>query len=96
MRLVVRDRFSGKRYELEIFEENTAKDVIDTLIEGGYIRPTPGEGYEWVLVDSRYIQISPNEKIVSRIYSSGSGEAEVYLVAVVSGGYVYFCLQRKR
>ena len=60
MKLIVRDRFSGKRYELDIFEENTAKDVIDTLIEEGLIRPTPGEGYEWILIDSRFVHIPPN------------------------------------
>jgi len=86
MKLVVRDRLSGKRYELEVFEENTAKDIIDALIEAGLIRPTPGEGYEWILLDSRFVQIHPNEKISSRVYSSSSGEAEVYLVARVAGG----------
>lgn len=86
MKLVVRDRLSGKRYELEVFEENTAKDIIDALIEAGLIRPTPGEGYEWILLDSRFVQIHPNEKISSRAYSSSSGEAEVYLVARVAGG----------
>lgn len=86
MKLVVRDRLSGKRYELEVFEENTAKDVIDALIEAGLIRPTPGEGYEWILLDSRFVQIHPNEKISSSVYSSGTEEAEVYLVARVAGG----------
>ncbi|MEM1550300.1 MAG: hypothetical protein QXR13_00020 [Candidatus Bathyarchaeia archaeon] len=85
MRLIVRDRISGKRYELEIFEENTAKDVIDSLIEAGLIGPTPGEGYEWILLDSRFVQIHPSEKIASR-YSHGSEGAEVYLVARVTGG----------
>lgn len=84
MKLIVRDRISGKRYELEVFEENTAKDVIDSLIDAGFIRPTPGEGYEWILLDSRFVQIHPNEKIISRCY--GSEEAEVYLVARVTGG----------
>ncbi|MCF8885703.1 MAG: hypothetical protein L4877_07965 [Aigarchaeota archaeon] len=88
MKLVVRDRISGKRYELEVFEENTAKDVIDSLIEAGLIRPTPGEGYEWILLDSRFVQIHPNEKIVSRL-SYGSEEAEVYLVARVTGGWMH-------
>jgi hypothetical protein len=85
MKLIVRDRLSGKRYELEIFEENTAKDVIDALIESGLIRPTPGEGYEWILLDSRFVQIHPNEKLSSRLYS-GSEENEVFLVARVVGG----------
>jgi hypothetical protein len=88
MKLVVRDRLSGKRYELEIFEENTGKDVIDTLIESGLIKPSPGEGYEWILVDSRFIQIHPDERISSRLYS-GSEENEVFLVARVVGGYVW-------
>ncbi|MEM3820000.1 MAG: hypothetical protein QXF08_06110 [Nitrososphaerota archaeon] len=85
MKLIVRDRISGKRYELEIFEENTVKDVIDSLIESGLIRPTPGEGYEWILLDSRFVQMHPNEKISSR-YLYGSEGAEVYLVARVTGG----------
>ncbi len=83
MKLIVRDRLSGKRYELEIFEENTAKDVIDALIDSGLIRPTPGEGYEWILLDSRFVQIQSNERISSRF---GSGEGEVFLVARVVGG----------
>jgi hypothetical protein len=85
MKLVVRDRLSGKRYELEIFEENTAKDVIDALIESGLIKPSPGEGYEWVLVDPRFVQIHPDERISSRLHS-GSEENEVFLVARVVGG----------
>jgi hypothetical protein len=85
MKLVVRDRLSGKRYELEIFEENTAQDVIDTLIESGLIRPTPGQDWQWILVDSRFTQIPPNERVSSRI-SSSSGENEVFLIAIASGG----------
>jgi hypothetical protein len=87
MKLVVRDRLSGKRYELEIFEENTGKDVIDTLIESRLISPSPGEGYEWVLIDSRFVQIHPDERISSRLYS-GNGENEVFLAARVVGGDV--------
>jgi hypothetical protein len=85
MRLVVRDKMSGKRYVLEIFEENTAQDVINTLIESGLIRPTPGPQWEWVLIDSRFFLILSDERISSRV-SSGSGENEVFLVARPYGG----------
>jgi hypothetical protein len=85
MKIIIRDRYSGKRYELEIFEENTARDVIDALIDSGLIRPTPGEGFEWVLLDSRLIQILPNQKVSSRL-SPGGGENEIFLAVVPSGG----------
>jgi molybdopterin/thiamine biosynthesis adenylyltransferase len=79
MKIIVRDRISGKRYELDILEEHTAKDVIDVLVEERLIRPSPGEGYEWILVDPRFIQIPPNERVASRL--SGAGENEVFLIA---------------
>jgi hypothetical protein len=82
MKLVVRDSLSGKSYELKIFKETTAREVIDTLIESGLIRPTPGPQWEWVLIDSRFFKIPSDERISSRV-SSGSGENEVYLSAIV-------------
>jgi len=82
MKIIVRDKLLGERYELEIFEETTAEDVIDALIESGLIRP----GYEWVLIDSRLVFIRPNEKISSRL-SPESGENEVFLVAWSGGNY---------
>jgi hypothetical protein len=82
MKLVVRDRLSGKRYELKILKGTTAREVIDTLIESRLINPSPGEGFDWILIDSSFIQIQPDERVSSRV-SSGSGEIEVYLLARV-------------
>jgi hypothetical protein len=65
---------------LEGFEESTAQEVIDDLIDVGFIRPSPGERFEWVLLDSKLRQILPNEKLSSRL---SPGENEVYLVACV-------------
>jgi uncharacterized ubiquitin-like protein YukD len=79
-KLIVIDRLSGKKYELEGFEESTAQEVIDDLIDVGFIRPSPGERFEWVLLDSKLKQILPNEKLSSRL---SPGENEVYLVACV-------------
>jgi hypothetical protein len=78
MRLIVRDIYSEKRYEFEIFEETTAQDIIDTLIDLGFIGPSPREGYQWILTDSKFIQILPNEKLSSRL---SPGENKVYLAA---------------
>jgi hypothetical protein len=79
--LTVIDKLSGRRYTLGIFEENTAKDVIDTLIEIGLIKPTPEEGYQWALTDRSGSVISPAERLSSRL-----PEREVFLVARPVGG----------
>jgi hypothetical protein len=79
--LTVIDKLSGRRYTLGIFEENTAKDVIDTLIEIGLIKPTPEEGYQWALTDRSGSVISPAERLSSRL-----PEREVFLVARPLGG----------
>jgi hypothetical protein len=79
--LTVIDKLSGRRYTLGIFEENTAKDVIDTLIERGLIKPTPEEGYQWALTDRSGSVISPAERLSSRL-----PEREVFLVARPVGG----------
>jgi len=75
-KLIVRDKVSEKRYELEIFEENTAKDVIIALIEEGLIKPIPIEGCQWVLTDSEGSRIIPDEELSSRL---SPGENKVYL-----------------
>jgi hypothetical protein len=79
--LTVIDKLSGRRYALGIFEENTAKDVIDILIERGLIKPTPGEGFQWALTDRSGSVISPAERLSSRL-----PEREVFLVARPVGG----------
>jgi len=79
--LTVINKLSGRRYTLGIFEENTAKDVIDTLIERGLIKPTPEEGYQWALTDRSGSVISPAERLSSRL-----PEREVFLVARPVGG----------
>jgi len=79
--LTVIDKLSGRRYTLGIFEENTAKDVIDTLIERGLIKPMPEEGYQWALTDRSGSVISPAERVSSRL-----PEREVFLVARPVGG----------
>lgn len=84
-RLVIRDRFTGRRYELEVFPENTVDDVINALIDGRYISSAPGEGYEWILIDSRGVQIPPNARILNWISESGN-ENEVWLTARWKGG----------
>jgi hypothetical protein len=86
MKLIVWDRVSGKRHELEIFEETTAQDVIDALIGEGLIRSYYGELFdEWILIDSKYVRIHPNERIVPRI--SSNGKNEVYLFHLVGNYY---------
>jgi hypothetical protein len=79
--LAVIDKLSGRRYTLRIFEENTAEDVIETLIKGGLIKPTPEEGYQWTLTDRSGSVISPAERVSSRL-----PEREVFLVARPVGG----------
>jgi uncharacterized ubiquitin-like protein YukD len=86
MILRINDRLTGETYELEVSEETTAEEVIDMLIEEGLIVPAPGVGYEWMLLDSRFIMISPDERITSRV--SSSGKNEVYLCARWYMGYV--------
>jgi hypothetical protein len=84
MILTVHDRLSGKKYRLEVFEENTAKSVINVLIKKGLIGSSPGQDYEWALVDSRFYQIFPDERIIPR--ASSNEEGEVYLIARAKHG----------
>jgi len=79
--LAVIDKLSGRRYTLWIFEENTAEDVIETLIKGGLIKAMPEEGYQWALTDRSGSVISPAERLSSRL-----PEREVFLVARPVGG----------
>lgn len=82
--IIIRNRLSGRRYEVEVDPTHTVKDVIDVLIEGGYIQPAPYEGWEWRLMDSSGFMLPPDARIVDWI--SGSGEDTFWLFAHYAGG----------
>lgn len=84
-RVVVRDRFSGKRYEIEVYPENTAAEVINTLVEAGMIQGSPGQGWEWRLIDSRGLQLPSNIKVVEWLSRTGE-QTELMLTAHWTGG----------
>jgi hypothetical protein len=84
VKLVLINDSSGEKYLVDIHEETTAKDVIDTLISGGSIKPSPGEGYQWILKDSKGVAFTFAEKISSRFPQKGGGYEVYYEVHLVS------------
>lgn len=38
-------KYPKRRYELEVYEENTVDDLIEALIESGLINAQPKQGY---------------------------------------------------
>ncbi|MEM2079535.1 MAG: hypothetical protein QXH32_05610 [Candidatus Caldarchaeum sp.] len=84
-RVVVRDRFTGKRYEIEVYPENTAEDVINTLVDSGIIQSSPGQGWEWRLVDSRGFQLPSNTRVIDWLSRTGE-QTELMLTAHWTGG----------
>jgi len=82
MRIGIENRLTGRVYDVEIDPGHTAKDVIEMLIEEGYIPATPFTDYYWVLVDPRGIMIDENEALATRVRE---GE-KLSLVAVFTPG----------
>mgnify|MGYP000206235146 CR=1 FL=1 len=84
MRISIRDAKTGKIFELEAYPENTPNDLIETLIEEGYIESYPGGNPEYIwVINYKGRQIPSNMSLSEAGVTDG---AELDLIPVPNPG----------
>ena len=71
MEITIRDEKTGREFDLEVDPDNSVSEVINALVEGGYIVSSPGEGYYWAL-EFEGMSLQPGQTLRSARVQSGS------------------------
>lgn len=71
MEITVRDEKTGREFDLDVDPDNTISEVVNALVEGGYIVSSPGEGYYWAL-EHQGTTLQPGQTLRSAGVTSGS------------------------